>query len=356
MMSGTRAAIGFVVVCFIVASFATTYAYDASDFASEVVDYNGPFGISPYDDPYAVLGKPTTWIYDDWDELTYACSLVFPAYLTDPNGDKVVTTINDGAEIVVGFDHKVADDAGNLYGIDFMVFGNAAFAADGWVEHDTDMAQYFLKSPTSVKSEPVLISVAQEPNGPWFTFENGPYGDTAFPSNAFVWDRDADDWGQELDWLKPVDPNLSIFEFDGLSAADAIELYEGSAGGTGFDLNDLDPNDYAALEVDPNSGRKWIQYIKVEYLPGSSFAGEIDGFADVAACGDYKHPYPVGDIDKNCAVNYEDLELLSESWLVEINGPNDPNRIADVYEDGIVDFRDYAMVAEDWRECNWECE
>ena len=62
-MSGTRAAIGFVVVCFIVASFATTYAYDASDFASEVVDYNGPFGISPYDDPYAVLGKPTTWIY-----------------------------------------------------------------------------------------------------------------------------------------------------------------------------------------------------------------------------------------------------------------------------------------------------
>jgi hypothetical protein len=356
MMSGARAAICFVGMCVVAVCFAAAYGYDASDFANVVVDYNGPFGISPYDDPYAVLGRPTTWIYDEWDELTYACSLVFPAYLTDPNGDKVVTTIDDGAEIVVGFDHRVMDDLGNLYGVDFILFGNAAFAADGWVEHNTDMDEYFLKSPTGVKSEPVLVSVAQDSNGPWYSFEDGPYGDTAFPANAFLWDTEANDWGEELDWLRPVDPNLGISEFDGLSVANAIELYDGSAGGTGFDLNDLDPNDYAALEADPNTGRKWIQYIKVEYLPGSSFAGEIDGFADVACCGDYKHPYPAGDVDKNCRVNYEDLGLLSGCWLVEISGPNDPNGIADVYEDGMIDFRDYAMMAGRWWDCNWECE
>jgi len=352
----TRAQIGSIVFCFCLSVPVSVCGYDSSDFASEVVDYNGPFGAGPYDDPNSVLGKPTTWMYDDWDEVTYACSLVFPAYLTDPNGGKLITTINDGAEIVVGFDHKVADDVGNLYGIDFIVFGNAAFAADGWVEQDTDMGQYFLKSPTGVKSEPVLISVAQEPNGPWFSFENGPYGDTAFPTNAFAWDRDANDWGEELDWLKPADPNLSISEFDGLSAADAIELYDGSAGGTGFDLNDLDPNDYAALAVDPNTGRKWIQYIKVQYLPGSSYAGEIDGFADVAACGDYKHPYPEGDINKDCRVNYEDLGVLGRYWLSEISGPNDPAGVADIYEDGIVNFYDYLMVAGNWLGCNWECE
>jgi hypothetical protein len=34
----------------------------ASPFATEVVSATGTFGSSPYDDPDAVLGKPTTWI------------------------------------------------------------------------------------------------------------------------------------------------------------------------------------------------------------------------------------------------------------------------------------------------------
>ena len=327
-----------------------------SDFASEVVSSEGLSGGGLYDDPSSVLGRPTTWIYDDWDGLTFACSLVFGAYLTDPNGDKLITTIADGAEIVVGFDHKVADDPGNSYGADFTVFGNAAFLGDGWVGPDTNMEQYFLQSPAAVIAEPVMISVAQQPNGPWFTFTDGPYGDTAFPTNAFGWDRDADDWGQEIDWLKPVDPNLSISDFDGLSAADAIDIYDGSAGGTGFDLKDLDPNDYEALTVDPNSGRKWIQYIKVEFLPGGSYAGEIDGFADVAGCGDYRHHFPAGDISKDCRVGYEDLELLCRYWLIEISGPDDPAVVADVYEDGIVDFYDWAFIGTNWLECTWECE
>ncbi|MHC4574296.1 MAG: hypothetical protein ACYS76_09230, partial [Planctomycetota bacterium] len=228
-----------------------------SDFATEVVNCRGPFGVSPYDEPCSVLGKPTTWIYDDWDELTYACSLVFPACLTDPNGNKLVATINEGAKIVVKFDHKVADDPGNRYGTDFIVFGNSAFATEGWVEFDTDMAECYLRSLATVNMEPVLISVAQAAEGPWFTFANGPYGDAAFPTNAFGWDRDANNWGEELDWLKPVDANLSLSDFDGLTAAEAIDLYRGSAGGTGFDLNDLAPEDYAALAEDANSGRKW---------------------------------------------------------------------------------------------------
>ena len=342
--------------CLLLAAAAGAHGYDASDFASEVVNYNGPFGPSPYDEPNSVLGKPTTWIYDDWDELTYACSLVYPPYLTDPNGSKLITTINDGAEIVVRFNHRVADDEGNWYGIDFIVFGNATFAADGYVGPDTDMEQYFLQSPASVSAEAVLVSVAQEANGPWFAFENGPYADAIFPTNAFAWDCNAGDWGDELDWLKPVDPNLSVCDFNGLSAAEAIGLYNGSAGGTGFDLNDLDPDDYVALAVDPNTGRKWIQYIKVEYLPSGSYAGEIDGFADVAGCGDYKHPYPVGDINGDCSVNYSDLALLCGYWLTEVSGPDDPALSADIYGDDVVDFRDWAMIAENWAACNWQCE
>jgi hypothetical protein len=352
VMDSKKRYVVFVAVFCLTAGSMASDANDLSDFASELVDYRGPFGVSPYDDPCSVLGKPTTWIYDDWDELTYACSLVFPAYLTDPNGNKVVTTINEGAEIVVKFDHKVADDPGNRYGTDFIVFGNSAFATEGWVEHETDMAECYLRSSASINVEPALISVAQETDGPWFTFANGPYGDTAFPTNAFAWDRDANDWGEEQDWLKPVGPNLSLADFDGLTAADAIDLYGGSAGGTGFDLQDLAPEDYAALAEDANSGRKWIQYIKVEYLPGASYAGEIDGFADAAGCGDYKNPHPVGDIDRNCSVDYVDLAVVCGYWLRVITEPNRPAAAADVYEDGIVNLRDFAIVAGNWSVTN----
>ena len=268
----------------------------SSDFATEVVSSVGPFGGSPYDEPNSVLGKPTTKIYLPSFEI-FSCSLVYPACFTDPNGEKLVTTLNSGAEIVVKFDHKVADDAGNPYGIDFIVFGNTMFRSDGWVASDTDMEQYYLESPTDVRpNEPVLISVSQDGND-WYEYTDGPYGDTAFPTNAYAWDRENHCWGEELDWTRPVDPNLTVDDFNGLSAADAIELYDGSAGGTGFDLAE--------------SGYEWIQYIKVH----GSEVGDIDGFADVSGCGDYKHPYPVGDINKDCKVNMEDFGLLAGHWL-----------------------------------------
>ena len=290
----------------------------ASDFAVEVVDYEGFAGSGFYDDPTSVLGKPTRWIYDTSPEYAgeiFRCSLAYSAWSLDPNGGKLICSISDGAHIVVRFDHKVADDPGNPYGIDFIVFGNTKFEGIGYLDPNTDMEQYYLKNPTSAFSEPVRVSVAQGPNGPWYAYEDGPYGDSVFPTNAFDWDRNTSNWGDELDWLKPVDPNLGISGFDGLSAADAIDFYDGSAGGTGFDLKDLDPNAYAALAVDPDTGQKWIQYVKVDYLPGSGYVGEIDGFSDAAGCGDYQHPYPEGDINADCRVDMMDFALLAENWM-----------------------------------------
>ncbi len=301
---------------------------DGSDFASEVISSSkGPFGASPYDDPEAVLGKPTTWIKKTADEI-FACSLVYSAWNTAPDGSKLVVTLGIGSEIVVAFDHKVADDAGNPYGIDFIVFGNALFGAES-VEYftpDTDMDDYMLKDPlkypTGLFSEWVTVSVAQDPNGSWYSFAdgpwysardpNGPHADDLFPTNAFAWDSEGNTWADEQDWLKPVDPNLGLSDFSGLSVADAIGLYDGSAGGTGFDLKRLSPEDYEALEIDPVSGQRWIQYVKVT----SDEFGEVDGFSDVACCGDYQHPYPTGDINKDCRVDMFDLALIAGNWLL----------------------------------------
>lgn len=309
-MFGTGTRIVFLVVCLCLAASANSYDYDASDFASEIVDCNGSIGPFPYDDANSVLGKPTTLIKKSAAEI-FSCSLVYPAWNTAPDGGKLVVTLGGDAEIVVGFDHKVADDPCNPYGIDFIVFGNSNFEATDWVEHGTNMDTFFLKNPTSVFSEWVAVSVAQRPDGPWYSFTEGPYADDVFPTNAFAWDSNSGDWGNELNWLKPVDPNMDVSDFDGLSVARAIELYDGSAGGTGFDLRWLEPGDYQALEIDPDSGRRWIRYIKVT----SDEFGEVDAFADVACCGDYRHPYPVGDINRDCRVDMKDLSLLGKYWL-----------------------------------------
>lgn len=238
-------------------------ADDESPYATEVVSYNGSFGNSPYDSPGAVLGKPTTDVSYWGDE--FKVKLVEPAYGYDPYDNKVITTLNNGADIVVKFDHHVMNDSANPYGIDFIVFGNSFFVGNGYVNDSTNMSTYMLTNPASCFSENVTVSVSQY-GETWYTFNSGPYADNLFPTQAYQWDNTSYDWTDtEMDFTKPVDPSLTLSDFNGISAASAIALYNGSGGGTGFDLADL------------GGDLDWIQYVRV-----TGYGGEIDAFADVA--------------------------------------------------------------------------
>jgi hypothetical protein len=239
----------------------------ASPYATEVVSYSGSFGYSPYDDPESVLGAPSTVFANSWGAAaTGLVKLVEPAYNVDPDGNKLITTINSDEYIIVSFDHQVENDPGNPYGIDFLVFGNAFYVGNGSVSDDTDMNTYTLTG--GIWAEEVTVSVSQD-GETWYTFSEGPYADSAYPTNAYLWDSENAEWTDTLsDFTKPVDPTLTVSSGD--TAADIIAAYDGSGGGTGFDLDDL--YDLYGVELD------WIQYIKVE---GSG--GEIDAFADVAA-------------------------------------------------------------------------
>lgn len=42
----------------------------------------------------------------------------------------------------------------------------------------------------------------------------------------------------------------------------------------------------------------------------------------VSGCGDPNHPFPQGDFNKDCRVNFEDLKILTEDWLT-CTDPND---------------------------------
>lgn len=241
-----------------------------SPYATELVSCSSDLtGSSLYNDPYAVLGQPSTAFKNTWGSSpTSRVKLVEPAYNVGLNSEKLITTINTGQYVEIKFDHQVIDDAMNPYGIDFLVFGNAFFIGNGSVSNSTNMNTYTLSSTGGVFAENMKISVSQDGTN-WYTYENGPYGDSMFPTNAYLWDSKNACWTDtESDYTKPVDPSLTNADFAGKTGAQAIALYNGSAGGTGFDLAE--------------SGYGWIQYIKVEGVNGFS-GGEIDGFSDVAA-------------------------------------------------------------------------
>ena len=230
-------------------------AGEHSPWAAEVVDYKGPLGSSPYDDPNAVLGKPST------RGPGFRIKLVEPAYATYPMGNKLITSLEPGAYITVKFDHPVVNDPNNPYGIDLLVFGNSFFTGGG-VSDNSNMDEYTLKG--GIFEEPVTVAVSQD-NVTWYTYAGGPYADSMFPTHAYRWDSATHSWTDtEMDFTRPVDPSLTVDDFTGLTGAQAIALYDGSGGGTGYDLDVF--------------GLDWIQYVKVQ----SDHYGEIDAFADVA--------------------------------------------------------------------------
>ena len=298
---------------------ASSAAMAISDFAVEVVDSSGVFGASPYDDPSAVLGKPATQCINSdpmTPDPTFRVKLVEGAYHLDLDEKKVITTINPGEYIVVKFDHKVMDYPANPYGQDLIVFGNSAFDMTGSQTSSdaTNMNTAILTAGGIFDT--VLVSVSQDGQN-WYSFDpnTGPWADDLYPTQAYQWDREHAQWtNDEMDFTKPVDPSLTLSDFGGITAADAIDLYDGSGGGTPFDLKNL-PG-YDDLAVDPNSGYRWIQYVRLEGGEGIfAIGGQVDAVADVAVCGDPTYLFPAGDITKDCRVDFQDLAVLACSWL-----------------------------------------
>jgi hypothetical protein len=360
MMFGIKTQTAFLTICFSFSVVTFGLDYDANDFAAEVVSYVEGEGVGYdvisfefYNQPETALGRPTLETTGDFSIGPGIAMPVVPVYPAWRSFE--VVTIGSGGELILRFNHPVGDDENNPYGIDFIVFGNATWQIAGGGSWRPGSDPETVMVGSGFYKERGIVSVSQDGIN-WYSFSNGPYADDFAPTASYKWDDVNDVWSDELDPTRPVNPNLTITDFDGNSVAEIIDIYDGSAGGTGFDLKDLDPNDYAALAVDANTGQRWIQYVKIEDDPSSFGLPEIDAVADVRCCGDYKTPFPVGDINRDCRVDYEDLEILCDYWLAEINEPNDPAVIADIYEDDIVNFYDWALMADSWLQCNWECE
>jgi len=262
----------------------------ADPYAVEIIRAQGPFGPAPYDDAGALLGTPSTRFYDPFGPLYGASTngrvkLVEAAYniAADTNGlptPNLLLTVGSGSEVVARFDKPVTNNRANPYGVDLLVFGNTFYTTGGSVSDTANMNMLPLTG--GAFSERLKVSVSPGYTGqpdellndpdtwPWYRYDAGPYGDTVFPTQAFEWDPDTALWADDLmDFTKPVNPAMeAVISAGGLTAADAIELYDGAGGGTGFDL--------------AQSGFDWIQYIKVDGIDSGFSVGEIDAFSTVA--------------------------------------------------------------------------
>lgn len=274
--------------------------------ANHVVSYQN-VGVSPFDDPGSVLGRPTTWNVESavWSDVTpgnYAVSLTYAASTNSPDGAKLVLTLNKAktsvptqpaGSVVVRFAKPIYDDPLNWYGKDFIVFGNSRFnSSDGLVDIDTDMEAYRVAATASGFWEQMKVSVSQD-GETWFDYSSGPFADDFAPTQAFAWDRQNHTWGAEMDYTKPVPTSLTKTSFAGLTVADGIDLYKGSAGGTAFDISEF------SLQPDPATGLKWIQYVKVSSMASSSSLqadGEVDAFTRVSAAPQENGPVLSGTV------------------------------------------------------------
>ena len=271
--------------CAILSLIRVTCASAGADpWADEVVDASAALdGSGLYTDPESVLGEPTRTYYDNAPPGgQFLVSLVAGAFNLDaPGGNKVITTIESGQFIKVRFNEPVTDDPRNPFGVDLIVFGNSFFISGGSPTPDTDMAAHFLLA--AMFAEPVTVAVSASGVGSpvsdpeeWYEYDAGPFADGLFPTNAYEWNRQTSDWGDPLDYTLPADPSLTVARFGGLSAASAIDLYECSGGGTGYNLA---PSGLAAIE----------------YVYLTSGGGEVDALADVfASLGDFDRD---GDVD-----------------------------------------------------------
>jgi len=144
-------------------------------------------------------------------------------------------------------------------------------------------------------------------------------------------------WAEPTNPTLPLDPSLSYASFDGMSIARIAETYGDSAGGCGYDLSRLE------LPVDPDTGHKWFQYVRIDDAPGGG-SPEVDAIADVTCPGDYRHPKPVGDLNGDYQVDQDDVAIIEGFLGQTIAEPSDAAVAADLNEDGTVDQEDLDLV------------
>jgi hypothetical protein len=299
----------------------------ASDYAAEVVSYDNSQS-GTFNNPQVVLNRPAVDTAGDYSMFENPVAVV-PVF--GPWKPEEIYRVGTGTSLVVRFDHPVLDDPLNPCGVDFIIFGNAiqrVGSGQYWTNGNPNLTTVLTSETTA---EPAVVSVSQD-GQTWYTFTNGPYADDFAPTLGRIYDtlnptpelQNNYWWGAPTIPTYPLNPALTSTDFVGLTVAQIAINYGWSAGGTGFDLSNLD------------TPLSWIQYVRVTQQGG--LTPEIDAFADVAAI-------LLPDLDCDSDVDTDDYGVLNGCWTGPAVGPVAAGcERADLDQDNDVDQTDFGRL------------
>lgn len=219
-----------------------------AQFASGVVSYNPGSGFSPnFTNSSAALGAPASG------------TGITP--FAPPFSNSQILSIGAGGSLTLQFNSPIINNPANPFGIDLMIFGNSFFVVTSGSGSSAVTSGAIFTSTVSTRVE------ASADGSTWFTLDPAlaPNIGTLFPTD-----------GTGSPFL-PVNPALTSADFNGSNLSGIRSLYNGSRGGTGFDLswardgagNGVDLQSASFLRIDVLSGRTQIDAISTVPEPTS---------------------------------------------------------------------------------------
>ncbi|MBI3849452.1 MAG: hypothetical protein HY298_04045 [Verrucomicrobia bacterium] len=216
-----------------------------AQFASSMIDYNSGTGFAAgYTNTSAALGAPASG------------SSVTP--FGPPFAKSQLVSIGTNGSLTLRFDSPIINNPSNPFGLDFLIFGNTFFAITNGNFSGGGITSGALGGNNTGATR---VEVSADGVN-WFTLNPAlaPTADNVFPTDGLG------------DPRLPVNPTLTGSSFGGLGLTGIRALYNGSAGGTGYDLawaQDTNGN-FVNLPI--------VRYVRVNVLSSKS---EIDALAAV---------------------------------------------------------------------------
>jgi len=229
------------------------HTHASTNFAARVIDYHPGIGFAAgYTNTAAVLGEPSR--VNPFNDATEP--------FNPPYGKQQILSIGEGGSLTIQFDKPVHNGPHKPFNLDFIIFGNAGFI----ITNDFDPVTFnWIGTPATDGSlfgnNSGVTRVSVSRNGTDFyplDEKSSPTVDGLFPIDGAG------------DFRTPVPPGLTAGDFAGATLEDIRSLYQGSGGGTGYDIN--------WAEDGKTSDLPWIRYVRVEVLSGKA---EIDAFVAV---------------------------------------------------------------------------
>lgn len=212
-------------------------------FADAVIDYNLGSGFAGgFTNASTVLGAPTV-----------SANPFSPAFRNTQ-----LLSVGAGGYLTVQFSTPIANDPGNPYGLDFSIFGNS-----GFIITNGNFSGGGITDGSLFGNNPGLTRISVSADNITYYQLNpslAPVVDGLFPTDG------------SGNFQLPVNPSLMGNDFAGQGLNGIRSLYNGSAGGMGYDIG------WAQDQFGNSVSLPSVNFVRVDVLSGKS---EIDAFAAV---------------------------------------------------------------------------